>query len=188
MELLILSLLFGAIGFILATLRTGDRRGKPSGKDEAVRISGGISLKDRWNSTFRRRRQADEFRAWVFGSSSDLLSEEFKLWIASLPVKEADTFTNALGRHFREFKLSLSSLISGSLEDEPIMRQVFVEAIVIYSQAYRKAKQAHNEVVATEKQPKKKPVKEHGHKTSEKTIDNNRELSQSEIPETVVAA
>jgi hypothetical protein len=39
----------------------------------------------------------------------------------------------------------MDKLVDGSLDSQPALMQVYVEALVVYSQAYRKAKQAQKE-------------------------------------------
>ncbi len=53
-------------------------------------------------------------------------------------------------------------LVRGELDSDPRFRQVFVEAITVYSSAYRKAKQAKEELdransESTEKKSEKNP-------------------------------
>jgi hypothetical protein len=148
MDLFILILIFAVIGFILANVRSGGGSAKNNGsaKKNARKWTPGTG--DRWTETFGSRGLTDDFRAWVYGAGADALNEDFKKWFARLVDRDARSFVLALTDYTRSLGISLPKSVRGGLEHEPIMRQVFVEAIVVYSQAYRKAKQALKEAEA----------------------------------------
>jgi len=55
-------------------------------------------------------------------------------------ISRASLFSKPNSLGFR-----LDQLVEGGLDRDPRMRQVFVEAIVVYSPAYRKARQAQQQ-------------------------------------------
>ncbi|GAG01209.1 unnamed protein product, partial [marine sediment metagenome] len=50
-------------------------------------------------------------------------------------------FTRALNEYAASLGYSLTDLVEGDYDGKPALMQVFVEAIVIYSQEYRKARE-----------------------------------------------
>jgi len=151
MEMLILILLFIVAGYLLAAMGGQRKAASKAGAKPGWRDR----LEDRWKGSFDRRGLTDDFRVWAFGDPSLNLPDDFKQWFAALPDRDAQAFTLALANYATGLGFSLSSAVKGSLDEDPRLRQVFVEAIVVYSSAYRKAKQAQQAAETAETQAKK---------------------------------
>jgi hypothetical protein len=151
MYLLSLFVLFMLAGWILATSRFS----KPIDEatdSVAARIRGfGQALRRRWQALFGRaapRSRDDDFRRYALGLGAPFFPADLKTWLAGLSEGEARSFQRSLSEYSQSLGLRLAELVDGSLDRDPIMRQVFVEAIVVYSPAYRKARQAKKDAAA----------------------------------------
>ena len=145
MQLILLLVLFGVIGYMLAGSdfsekvdRTAQRASTASGK---WRTRGTAW----WRSRFSGGVSEDEFRSWVTGSGADSLPDEFRTWYLSLSKDAGQEFVNALSAYADGLGYNLMKLVAGGLEQKPLMKQVFVEAIVVYSDAYRKAEETRGQ-------------------------------------------
>jgi hypothetical protein len=184
MEFLTLFLIFGISGVLIGILRSGNKTDQVSGittisaKKLASKVEG--SWRTLFGGTGRGRRS---FQAWATGTGSRLFPNEFVDWLASLSGPAADAFSVRLADYAHGLGFSLSELMDDSLDRQPIMRQVFVEAIVVYSQAYRRAKQARQQVEGT-----KNKASEGGLKPPEKNADHHVSGSASEASTPASAA
>jgi hypothetical protein len=165
MEMLLLVLLFILIGYLLA--RLGSSRRERRAARQPVMPGWRDRLEDSWKGAFDRRGLTDDFRVWVYGDPSANLPDDFKHWFGGLTDRDAQEFTHSLANYSRGMGFSLTQLVKGGLDDDPMLRQVFVEAIVVYSSAYRKAKQAQQAAVEAEAQGKQRHVPR-GKKSAEK--------------------
>jgi hypothetical protein len=142
MELLILLLIFTAIGFLLAESRFGRKVDQAANRVTTTSSSWASRAEDWVRGLFGRRKPQKSFQAWATtGPGAKLMPEDFKEWLAGLSEQEASNFTQALSDYADGLGYSLTTLVEGGLDQQPILRQVFVEAITVYSQAYRKARQ-----------------------------------------------
>lgn len=150
MYLFSLIVLFALAGYILATTRFNKQVDSASGRFTASvqRIS--QSTRERWQAMFGPAK-GDEFRSWALGVGATLFPDDFKSWLAGMTPNEALQFQQSLVEYSDSLGFRLVDLVDGSLDSDPIMRQVFVEAIVVYSPAYRKARQAQRKVEAEDK-------------------------------------
>ncbi len=101
---------------------------------------------DWWQSRVMKRSLAEPFKAWAAGAGTDLLPDDFKTWLAGLSDQDARDFTQALDAYTSDLDYSLKNLVDGEYANKPALMSVFVEAIVVYSQEFRKAKEV-DEVV-----------------------------------------
>jgi hypothetical protein len=144
MQLIIFILAFMVLGYVLA--RTDNRREEQPSQavpELSSKKPGRLSLW--WQERFTWRKQASRFRAWVAGANSADFSEDFQAWLAQLSPDEAAGFTHALAEYARGLGFDLDQAMNGDLDKDPRLKSVFVEAIVVYSQAYRKAKQVNKD-------------------------------------------
>ena len=142
MELLILLLIFAAFGFLLAESRFGRKVDQAASRVTTTTSSWASRAEDRVRRLFRRPKPQKSFPAWATsGEGAGLFPQDFKDWLASLDEQEGRSFTQALSDYSDGLGYSLSALVDGGLDQQPILRQVFVEAITVYSQAYRRARQ-----------------------------------------------
>lgn len=145
MYLFTLLVLFTLLGYLLASSRFGESVDRATGRASASTKRWTTRLGDRWRALFGRQGQAEAFRSWALGPGAGLFPQDFKTWLAGLSDAEARLFRNSLDEYGDSLGFSLTQLIEGGLDHEPIMRQVFVEAIVVYSPAYRRARQAQQQ-------------------------------------------
>lgn len=145
MYLILLLFLFGALGYLLARSRVGDRI------DDAT--VNAMSMTSKWvgeNLGISTRPQT--LQAWAVKDPD--LSLDTKSWIASLSKEDCEAFEKALQNHATTLGLDLHQLFSGKLDTLPEQKKIYVEAVSIYSQAYRKAKEIQQE----EENPNEKGV------------------------------
>jgi hypothetical protein len=132
-----------------------------------------------WQKQFGSGRTSDPFRAWAAGAGSPALPEDFKSWLAGLPEDEAKSFTKSLYDYGKGLDYDFDKLVDGSLDSQPARMQVYVEAVVVYSQAYRKAKQAQKEADAAKTEAGATNNSSDGKTTAEKSVSRRK----SEAPE-----
>ena len=155
MYLLTLLVLFILLGYLLASSRLGERLDNATSRTTASSKRWLSQLGDRWRSLFKRTEQEDAFRSWALGSGAGLFPQDFKTWLSSLSGAEARDFHYSLDEYADSLGFNLAQLIEGGLDRDPIMRQVFVEAIVVYSPAYRRARQAQQQAAKKRDSAKK---------------------------------
>jgi hypothetical protein len=149
MYLLALLLAFGLLGYLLALSQRSTRR--KDAKTRRLARQTAEQVRSRWNNLFARGSQSMDFLDWANGPGANLFPDDFKKWLRDLSQAELDDFVHSLAIYANSLGFSLVELVSGGLDREPIMRQVFVEAIVVYSPAYRRARQAQQEAEAAAK-------------------------------------
>lgn len=132
MYLILLLILFGVLGYLLARSRAGDQI-----DDAAINVATKTSKWIGENLGLSTRPQT--LRDWALKDPD--LSLDTKSWIASLSDEDCEAFEMALENHARNLNLDLPLLFSGKLDTVPEQKKVYVEAVSIYSQAYRKAKE-----------------------------------------------
>ncbi len=186
MDLIILVLVFAVLGYFLGISRLGKQVDRATEQLTLTTGKMADSLENRWKSLTKRSQADDFFRKWAFGAGASLFPDEFITWLKSLTVQESQEFTTALGEYSNSLGFKLTELVDGSLDREPIMRQVFVEAVVVYSSAYRKAKTARQQSEA--KESKKTPQPEGEIKPAEKSASRRAAGSQPETNEAASAA
>lgn len=148
MYLLSLFVLFLLLGWILATTRFSKKVDEITGKVATTVSRLNYGVRSRGLALFDRNEVDDGFRLWALGLGAPHFPDDFKSWLAGLPEDEARRFHLALSEYSDSLGFRLTELVDGSLDRDPIMRQVFVEAIVVYSPAYRKARQAKKKAAA----------------------------------------
>jgi hypothetical protein len=154
MELLILLLIAGIIGYLLSGSRYSRRIDETTGR-VASSSEGYIEKTGRWIRTrFGRGKQANAFLGWATGAGATHFPEDFKSWLGSLTLDEADQFTRALVTYTQSLGYRLEDYESGKMDSKPTQMQIFVEAVVIYSNEYRKAHQAQLEAKKAEETSK----------------------------------
>lgn len=182
MYLLTLALLSAAVGYLLATGRFGRRMDETTGRVRTTTARWISNIGDQWKGLFNRQAQADAFRAWALGSGASLLPDDFKKWLAGLTAGEAQDFSRALGEYADSLGFSLASLVEGGLDHDPRMRQVFVEAIVVYSPAYRKVRKAQEQAqVEAEKTAAREADVKAAEKAPSRRKDHNGAKESSEV-------
>jgi hypothetical protein len=186
MDLIILVLVFAVLGYFLGVSRLGKQVDRATEQLTLTTGKMADSLESRWKSIFKRSQPGDFFRNWVFGAGASLFPDEFKTWLKSLTEQQAQEFTAALGEYSNSLGFKLKELVDGGLDREPILRQVFVEAVVVYSSAYRKAKTARQQ--SEVKDSKKADQPESEIKPAEKSASRRAAGSQPETNEAASAA
>ncbi|OQY87920.1 MAG: hypothetical protein B6D39_11960, partial [Anaerolineae bacterium UTCFX2] len=148
MDLLILLLIFALLGYLLGISPTSAKASQARDKSAPKTKNWSDRMGNRWVSIFNPRLFSLQFREWVKQDSSATFPEDFKDWLSGLSEAQLNEFVKALNDFNHYSGYSLSQLIDGDLDHDPHMRQVFVEAISVYSQAYRKAREANNKKTA----------------------------------------
>ena len=141
MALIILVIAAVVIGYFLARSRYSDSIDDTAGKVSSTSRSWADSASGWVNTRVLRRKTAEPFREWAAGPGAEQLPNDFSEWLAGLSDEEAAEFTKALDKYSARLGYSLSELVEGDYDGKPALMQVFVEAIVIYSQEYRKARE-----------------------------------------------
>jgi len=150
MELILILLAVALIGYLIA--RSQYSKKVDNATDQVVSTSKDLAGKteDLWRKQFAKGKYAEGLRGWAAtGPATNELPEDFKTWLAGLSDKEAEAFTKQLFTYLSGLGYDLPKLIGGQIVLAPPQRQVFVETIVVYSQAYRKAKEARKEAEKT---------------------------------------
>jgi hypothetical protein len=150
MQLLILLIIAGVIGYLLVGSQYGKNIDQTT--EKVSETSEGLINRFRhwWKARFGKKEDANRLVAWASGSGAAVLPEEFRLWLKSLSHQEADQFASALAEHSHSLGFELDELVSGGYDQKPAMMQVYVEAVAVYSNEYRKAKQAQAEAKSAE--------------------------------------
>lgn len=137
MELLFLLVLAAIVGYYLAGLRSDDEA-----KSSTTPRGGPVDrVSDWWGGLFRRKEATSQFRTWALGPGEAYFPEDFKTWLKGLSSEEARAFETSLDEYAAGLGYKLHDLTEGKGTNRARM-QVFVEAIVVYSQEYRKIKEA----------------------------------------------
>jgi hypothetical protein len=145
MQLILLLILFVVIGYLLAGSDFRDRVNRGSKRVTATSENWLNRGKIWWRSRFSGHVTADQFKNWVTGSGADTVPDEFGEWSVELSENQAADFVSSLEDYADGLGYNLMKLVVGGLESKPVIKQVFVEAIVVYSDAYRKAKEAQQQ-------------------------------------------
>ena len=181
MYLLLLIFIFGLIGYFLAESRVGNKI------DEAA-----VDASDSSKRLFRRTVDGtcalfgikplfNRFDVWVNTIGSDLLAPEFVSWYTNLSDGEARSFLKSLSAHMKSLGFRLKELVDGSLDKDPVLRQVFVETIVVYSQEFRKVKQARQEVDTDESEDAASEKEAEGKKKAKKSSSRRKTQTNDEV-------
>jgi hypothetical protein len=152
MQLIIILIIAGIIGYFLSGSRYGEKieqsTGKISETSESLLDRSKKWLRDR----FGRQKPEENFVFWATGAGSAHFPQEFKDWLKGLTPEEAERFTRALASYADGLNFDLDELVSGEMDDKPALMQVFVEAVVVYSHEYRKAQEAQTEANKADKE------------------------------------
>jgi hypothetical protein len=157
MELLILVLIVFVVGYLLSRNQTTivSQTTKASKTVTEKSKSLGTGARHGWNRLFGRWQKKPDFTTWAVGPGASELPDDFKEWLISLPENEKKEFVEALSAYASGLDFDLVALIDGRMESQPQMKRVFVETIVIYSNAYRKVAKARAESEAPVAEPPK---------------------------------
>lgn len=144
MTLLLFVITALVIGYFLARGKYSQSIDETAGKVAASSRNWSNRAEGWWQSRIRQSSLADPFREWAAGMGADHLPEDFKTWLDGLSNQEASVFTTALDSYSADLGYSLEELVHGEYDNKPALMQIFVEAIVVYSQEFRKAKEVDN--------------------------------------------
>lgn len=141
MTLLFFIIIAVTIGYFFARSRESQSIRDSAGKTASSSRSWSGRAEDWWQSRVMKRSLAGPFKTWAAGAGNDLLPDDFKSWLAGLSDQDARDFTQALDSYSSDLGYSLKDLVDGEYANKPALMSVFVEAIVVYSQEFRKAKE-----------------------------------------------
>ena len=151
-------LLILILGVALVILLSRPQDSKPTDSVTKQASSTARSWADRageWLQSSSSESKTITFREYATGKGSKHFPADFKKWLKSLSDADAAQFTTALNDYSKGLGYNLAELVEGGLDDRPSLLNVFVEAIVIYSQEYRKARNAREEVDESEEEESK---------------------------------
>lgn len=174
MELIILIAIGGLIGFFLARSRFSKHvdNAAQSVSDTSKEYVGKTNTW--WRRTTSSGKKADAFKSWVEGPGSKQLPASFTDWYSNLTADQQGEFTYALDGYLNGLGYDLKQLVDGSLDHQPALLQSYVEAVVVYSDAFRKAQEAHMETSDDKQQDKEEESPESGKQTAEKSTSRRR--------------
>jgi hypothetical protein len=121
-----------------------------------------------------RGKDGDSFKEWATGPGAEYMPDDFKEWVADLSDEETETFTQALVNYSKGLGFDLSALEKGVYDNNPALMQVYVEAVVVYSQEYRKARQAHLESEEVAEQAEDESKAEASTKAAQKSTSRRK--------------
>jgi hypothetical protein len=183
MELLVLVLFFIILGYFLGASSLSDEADRTTERVAVASKRWIDRLDHRWKTSFGRGNFARSFREWANEKNADLFPENFRTWLGELNDLELQDFASALSQYSQSLGFDLKVLIEGGLDNEPIMRQVFVEAITVYSTAYRKARQAQQQAEDSEKIDHEKTNDDRAMKPAEKASSHRTSDDKKEVIE-----
>jgi hypothetical protein len=184
MNLVVLLIIFLLFGYVLADTRLGRKVDQAAGGATSTSRNLANRVEMRWKAMFRRGSRAEALRVWAARPESDVPAE-VKSWLGGLPGHELKEFTQALADYTWGLGFNLDTLVEGGLDDQPILRQVFVETIVVYSDAYRKAKKALEEA---QDETTKEAEASDGKKPAEKQASRRKREQAAEAANTAPVA
>jgi len=183
MYLLVFLIGFGVGGYYLARSSFAVRTEQRAEHVTRAPQRWGENLAGWWRNRFGKHPPAEPFIAWVSNQGARYFPEDFNTWLAGLSPHESQAFTQALQDYTGGLGFDLSSLADNSLQNKPALMQVYVEAVVIYSQAYRRAKESRQKAEQNEADKQEVKKAKEGKKTAEKQASRRR----GENPELVEA-
>jgi len=143
MQLILLLIIFGIFGYLIAGTDFSERVDRATDRASVASDNWVTRFRAWWRALISNGVTHEEFLAWVTGPGADSLPDDFQEWYRGLTKVEGQAFVDALSDYADGLGYNLMQLVAGGLEQKPIMKQVFVEAIVVYSDAYRKAEDTH---------------------------------------------
>ncbi|MGW8143357.1 MAG: hypothetical protein ACWGN2_03125 [Anaerolineales bacterium] len=174
MELILLIAAAGLIGYFFARSRYSKHVDNAADSVSAASREYAGKTTSWWRRIFGGSRQAESFESWVAGPESSQLPDEFKSWFASLSENEQKDFTHALDGYLKGLGYDLDQLLDDSLANKPALLQSYVEAVVVYSDAFRKAQEASQEAKTSPEEAEENSPPTDGKKPAEKSTSRRR--------------
>jgi hypothetical protein len=153
MDLLIVLFIAGVAGYYLSKSRYSEHIDSTTAKVATKSEDLLDKTKGWWRRRFRKGKQQNDFIGWATGTGAVYFSEDLCVWWQSLPPNEAEQYSQALRSYAESLGFHVDELIKGEMNSKPALLQVFVEAIVMYSNEYRVARQALAEAKRVEPAP-----------------------------------
>ena len=184
MDLLLLFLVFAALGYILGITRFGRKADRTTEQVTVAskRLAG--RLGERWKTTFGPGAFGKDFKTYATSpfpaGAAASFPADFKSWLSALSDRDLTDFVKSLADYSHTLGYNLSELVAGGLDGDPRLRQVFVEAITVYSSAYRKARQAHQTAEAEAEDETLQPDGGNGKIPAEKASSRRKSGEPSE--------
>lgn len=148
MYLILLLVLFGVAGYLLARSRAGKTIDETAAKvvDQARDL--GEKSYAWMGDRLPGGKTPANIQEWAAGAED--IPAELKTWITSLSPEEAAAFAKALNNHARSLGLDTGLVLSEKLADKPEQRKVYIDAVAAYSQAYQKAQEINRQEAAAQ--------------------------------------
>ena len=186
MYLILLLALFGVLGYLLARSRAGktidETAAKVAGQARDLGEKSGAWVGEKIGSG----KPAANLQEWA--ASAENVPPDFKNWMAGLTPDEAAAFSKALNNHARSLGLDINLLLSGKLDDKPEQRQVTIDAVAAYSQAYQKAQEVARQEAAAPAEEVLEGEVVSGKSVAEKTSSRRKQDTAAESSEESAAA
>ena len=168
------------IGYYVAKTKFGDKVDETTDKVASTSKSVASEYSGKtvswWQSRFGKSTAKEALRSYTAGSGSDVFPDDFKTWLLSLSEEETRAFVSSLNDYEKGLGFELSKLVQGGYDNQPALKGVFVETIVVYSQAFRKAKEA--QAKPTEEKVGDPVPSEEGKQPAEKATSRRKEGSE----------
>lgn len=178
MYLILFLVAIGLVGFYLAQSRAGVRLEEAASSASETPQHWSQRISNWWRNRNGKETAPESFTAWAQGKGSENFPADFTGWLTSLTPAESLAFEQALSEVTPGLGFSLDSLMDDSLKAKPALMQVYVEAVVIYSQAYRRARETAEPAEKAEAK-KNPPPSGDGKRPAEKQASRRRgEISE----------
>ena len=165
MTLLFFIIIAVAIGYFFARSRESQSIRDSAGKTASSSRSWSGRAEDWWQSRIMKRSVAGPFKSWLAGLSD----------------QDARDFTQSLDSYSSDLGYSLKDLVDGEYANKPALMSVFVEAIVVYSQEFRKAKEVDEvaEAAIEDEEPEAEKAKPAARQSSRRRKQPPAETSEA---------
>jgi hypothetical protein len=127
-----------------------------------------------WKSSVLKRNTEEQFTSWVDTRGQEYLPGDLIGWYSGLPESKRKSFTNKLEANLNKQGFDLLPLLQGNYDNQPARMQVYVEAIVVTSQEFRKTKEVEEPKNTKSDKKNSKPAEK---KTAEKQSSRRRKTN-----------
>jgi hypothetical protein len=141
MSLIILLIAALIVGYWLSRSKYSESVDETAGKVTTTSVSWAERAGGWWQVHVLRRPGTEPFLKWAAGGGKEILPEDLRVWLEGLSEEQGREFVTGLDSYANGLGYNLNELVEGGYEGKPALVQVFVEAIVVYSQEYRKARE-----------------------------------------------
>lgn len=146
MALVLLLFAFGLLGYVVARSQSRGRVDASAGNTTAQIRDLGTKTAGWIGSQLGFGDRPVDLRLWAADTLE--LPGDVRAWIMNLSSEEAAVFHQALDQHGNTLGLDLAKFFSGTADQTPDQHDAYIEAVAVYSRAYRKAREAQEQEAA----------------------------------------